>query len=362
MVRAADASLSGRRGTTALRAEPDDGPGYTADVVRTDRRHLSNALYLLAARVHDVAGTDWAGVLERAQPHLATMPNPIDEPRVQASIKMRAALYGRHPYGTRVTLDDLRALDPSMAPAWLPQLYGPRNAVLVVSGDLDLAGATRIVSGWFSEWQGPASGHPLNVPWVPPPVRASKREQVFITHRPVSAQVEVTFACRLPFPKTAHERAAQRIAASLLGGYLTEQIREQGGASYSIDTTSFVAPGGAAHIETGMSVDSRRLRDVLRVLHEQVDHLARGDVDKASLSQVQWALTRGAALRFQTSSDLAEEILQTVTQGLPLDAVAGDVDEVARVTPPDVQRIFAACNEGTVLSLVGDQTTIRGAL
>jgi predicted Zn-dependent peptidase len=185
---------------------------------------------------------------------------------------------------------------------------------------------------------------------------------VFITHRPVSAQVEVTFACRLPYPKTTHERAAQRTAASVLGGYLTEQIREQGGASYSIDSTSFVAPGGAAHIAAGMSVDSRRLRDVLRVLHEQVDHLARGGIDKPSLSQVQWGLTRGAALRFQTSSDLAEEILQTITQGLPLDAIAGDVDEVARVTPSDVQRIFAACNEGTVLSLVGDQTTIRGAL
>jgi predicted Zn-dependent peptidase len=161
---------------------------------------------------------------------------------------------------------------------------------------------------------------------------------------------------------TARGRAAQRVAAGVLGGYLTNQIREQAGAAYSIDASSGLAAGGAAQIEIEMSVDSRRLRDVLRVLHEQVDLLARGDVDKAALSQVQWALTRGAALRFQTSSEMAEEILQTTTLGLPIDAVAGDVDEVARVAPADVQRIFAACNEGTVLSLVGDQTTIRGAL
>ena len=362
LVRAAESSIGSQHGAAALRTEPDDGPGYTADVVRTDRRHLSNALYLLANRLRYIASTDWAGVLERAQPQLASLPAPVDEPRAQASLKVRAALYGRHAYGTRAGLDALRALDPGMAPAWLPHLYSPRNAVLVVSGDMDLAAATRIVAGWFSDWQGPESAKRLSVPWVPAPLRGPQHEQMLITHRPVGAQVEVTFACRLPYPKTAHERAAQRIAAGVLGGYLTGQIREQAGAAYSIDTSSGLAPGGAAQIETEMSVDSRRLRDVLRVLHEQVDLLARGDVDKAALSQVQWGLTRGAALRFQTSSELAEEILQTTTLGLPIDAVAGDVDELARVTPTDVHRIFAACNEGTVLSLVGDQTTIRGAL
>ena len=362
LVRAAEAGGTGQRGAAALRTERADGPGYTADVVRTDRRHLSNALYLLADRVHDVAGTDWAGVLERARPRLASMPAPIDEPRAQASAKVRAALYGSHAYGTRAGLDNLRVLDPSLAPVWLPQLYGPRNAVLVVAGDMDVAAATRIVAGWFSDWHGPASARRLNVPWVPPPLRAQKREELLITHRPVGAQVEVTLACRLPYPKTARERAAQRIAASVLGGYLTNEIREQAGAAYSIDSTAFLAPGGAAHIETAMSVDSRRLREVLRVLHAQIDLLARGDVDKAALSQVQWALTRGAALRFQTASELAEEIMETITLGLPIDTVTGDVDELARVTPPDVHRVFAACNEGTVLSLVGDDATIRGAL
>ncbi len=55
-------------------------------------------------------------------------------------------------------------------------------------------------------------------------------------------------------------------------------------------------------------------------------------------------------------------ILQTMTLTLPIDAVTGDVDEVARITPADVHRVFAACSEGTVLSLIGDAATIRGAL
>ena len=60
LVRAAESSVGSQHGAAALRTEPDDGPGYTADVVRTDRRHLSNAIYLLANRLRYIAGTDWA--------------------------------------------------------------------------------------------------------------------------------------------------------------------------------------------------------------------------------------------------------------------------------------------------------------
>ena len=170
------------------------------------------------------------------------------------------------------------------------------------------------------------------------------------------------FACRLPAPTTARERVAQRLVAGLLGGYLSAQIREQAGAAYSIDSDVDTLPGGGAHLTAAMSVDTRRLRDALRVLRGEVDALAAGHVDKGALSQVRWTTARAAALEHQTGLATAAQLLEAFILGLPPETLAADNDELAHVGPRDVARMFAPCLSSRVISLVGDEATIRAAM
>jgi zinc protease len=340
-----------------------DGRGFTADVVRTDRRRLSNALYALAHRLQLVAHVDWQGLLARAQSHVTQEDlQAHDEPRLIAADRMLAALYGQHPYGRRFRAQDLMALDPSLAPQWLPYLYNPRNGFLIVVGDFDPNVAAWLVSGWFASWTGmPGSGR-LTAPPVIPPDGRPRRETVVITHRPVTSQVEVAFACRLAFPTTGRERAAQRMLADLLGGYLSTQIREQAGAAYSVDSTVSVLPAGGAHLTVGMSVDTRRLRDALRVLHAELDALAAGRIEKGAVSQARWSLTSDEAIGYQTGLRTAAEILQGFSLGVPLEALTTDADEIGRVSEKDLAQAFAPCRSARVLSLIGDEATIRAAM
>jgi hypothetical protein len=120
MVRLVEAELH-KRNPNRMEVIRVDGRGFTADLVRTDRRRLSNALYALADRLKVVAETDWQGLLARAQA-TATPEDlrPRDEPRAVAGARLLAALYGQHPYAHRVRGADLMALDPSLAPQWLP--------------------------------------------------------------------------------------------------------------------------------------------------------------------------------------------------------------------------------------------------
>jgi zinc protease len=344
------------------RLEKADGPGYTADLVHTDRGHLSNALYMLADRLQAVAETDWARLLTRAQRHGSGHTPPPEEPRQLASMKLSAALYGAHPHARRVRAADILALDPDVVPAWLPRLYNPGNAVLIIAGDIDTDAAARLADGWFGAWRGAAGTGRLGVPDVAPPEGGGGRESVLITPRPVATQVELTFACRLAAPKTPRERAAQQMVAGLLGGVLTEKVREQAGAAYSIDSAAAALPGGGAHLEVAMSVDSRRLRDALRVLRGQVAALAAGRIDQGAISQARWSLTRGAAMRFQTSTELAETLFQRLTLGTGPAAVAAEPDEILRVDDRDLARAFAPCAARPILSLVGDDALVRAAL
>jgi zinc protease len=340
-----------------------DGRGFTADFVRTDRRRLSNALYALANRLRLVADVDWQGLLSRAQSQIT--PDDLqahDEPRSVAALKILGALYGQHPYGRRFRAADLMALNPALAPQWLPHLYNPRNGFLVIVGDIDVQVAAWLVSGWFGSWQGAPNAGRLTAPPVGAPATRPARETVQITHRPVASQVEVTFACRLPFPATGRERAAQRMLADILDGYLTTQIREQAGAAYSVDASASTLPAGGAHLTVGMSVDTRRLRDALRVLYAELDALAAGKIDKGAVSQARWSLAGEDALDYQTGIKTAGEILGAFALGVPLEALDGDADELARVTDKDIARAFAPCLSSRVLSLVGDEATIRASM
>jgi zinc protease len=362
MVRVVEAQLH-KRHPTKMEVLRADGRGFTADFVRTDRRRLSNALYSLADRLKTVAGTDWRGLLARAQ--AVATPDDLrshDEPRIVAAGRMLEALYGRHPYGHRVRGADLLALDPSLAPQWLPYLYNPRNGFLVIVGDIDVNAAAWLASGWFGSWQGQVGTGRLTAPPVTPPGTRATREKVLITHRPVASQVEVVFACRLAFPTTGRERAAQRMLADLLGGYLSTQIREQAGAAYSVDGSVSALPAGGAHLTVAMSVDTRRLRDALRVLHGELDALAAGRIEKAAVSQARWALATEDALDYQTGLKATSQILEAFSLGVPLEALSTDADELAQVNDKDLARAFAPCVSSRVLSLIGDEKTIRGAM
>jgi zinc protease len=362
MVRVVEAQLH-KRHPTKMEVLRADGRGFTADFVRTDRRRLSNALYSLADRLKTVAATDWQGLLTRAQ--AVATPDDLrshDEPRMVAAGRMLEALYGRHPYGHRVRGADLLALDPALAPQWLPYLYNPRNGFLFIVGDIDVNAAAWLASGWFGSWQGHVGTARLTAPPVAQPGTGATREKVLITHRPVASQVEVVFACRLAFPTTGRERAAQRMLADLLGGYLSTQIREQAGAAYSVDGSVSTLPAGGAHLTVAMSVDTRRLRDALRVLHAELDALAAGRIDKGAVSQARWALATEDALDYQTGLKATSQILEAFALGVPLEALSTDADELAQVSAQDLARAFAPCVSSRVLSLIGDEKTIRAAM
>ena len=186
LVRVVDPGRPDNRRPGTLEVIKADGAGFTADFVRTDRRHLSNALFLLADRLKAVAETDWRTLLKRAQKRRLddSGPSSPEDPRVVAAARVDAALYGGHPYARRVRGRDLLALDPALPPIWLPRLYNPRNAVLIVAGDVDVNAAATLVAGWFGDWHAKPDVGRLAPPPVPPPSARPTPETVLITHRP----------------------------------------------------------------------------------------------------------------------------------------------------------------------------------
>ena len=89
---------------------------------------------------------------------------------------------------------------------------------------------------------------------------------------------------------------------------------------------------------------------------------APGRIEKGAVSQARWALATEDALDYQTGLKATSQILEAFSLGIPLEALSTDADELAHVNAQDLARAFAPCVSSRVLSLIGDEKTIRAAM
>ena len=297
MVRVVEAHAAQDGTRPRWRSSRADGRGFTADFVRTDRRRLSNALYSLADRLKTVAETDWQGLLARAQ--ATATPEDLrshDEPRIVAAGRMLAALYGRHPYGHRVrrpgSAGARSVAGAAVAPAPLQSAQRlprhrrrhrrQRRRVAGVGLVRELAGSGR---------RGPPDGAARAPPGTRPTretgadhaparsrARSRSRSPAVSRSRRAAASARRNECCRTCWAATCRRRSANRRA---------RPIRSTARSS--------ALPAGGAHLSVAMSVDTRRLRDALRVLHAELDALARADRERRCQPGPLGARDRGRA-------------------------------------------------------------------
>jgi len=262
-----------------------------------------------------------------------------------------------------MAVDQLMRVDPDQVAEWLPRLYNPANATLVIAGDFDPARAEDLVGRWFAGWEGvPDDARPLDVPPVPPVPPGRPPETVLVTHRPGSTQVNMLLGCRLPGGRDPHALATARMLAGVVAARLTTRLREEMGAAYTVSGSADVLSGGGAHILINAAIDNRRFREALQVIRSDWDHYARGGFDRGTLSQVRWDLVRAAMLGYQTSTDTALRVLEGLNEGWSPAVLAAFPDAYRAVGATDLSRAFETCRATTVLSMLGDKPSIDAAL
>ncbi|HEX2569665.1 MAG TPA: insulinase family protein, partial [Polyangia bacterium] len=291
----------------ALEIRKVDDEDYSADLVLGGRRNLSNALLLLAGRLRALDQISWARVLHRLR---ATNPPVKESPATRATREFWRALYGEHPYARVLGTDALRAVQAAEMEAWVPRLYNPRNATLVIAGDFEPAWAESLAGNWFGTWQATEGTDLLEVPRVPPPPSGAPNERVLVTHRPASTQVELVLGCRLPSNNDPQSLATARMLAGLVESNLSTRLRKEAGAAYAVSGDGRTLRGGGAHLLVRTSIDNLRFREALRVVRGLWEHFGRGEFDRGSLSQVRWGLVRGESLSFQTAAETAVEVFE----------------------------------------------------
>jgi zinc protease len=141
------------------------------------------------------------------------------------------------------------------------------------------------------------------------------------------------------------------------GGFasrLYAEVREKRGLAYGVDTT--IVPLKHASVFIGsVATKNEQIGQSLELIRSEFKRVAAEGVTAAELSDAKSYLTGSFALRFDTSANIANQLLWTLVEGLGADYIENRNGMINAVTLEDVKRVAKRLFEGKepIVTVVG---------
>jgi zinc protease len=288
----------------------------------------------------------------RAQ-QLAELAYAARDPNRVAAEKWDALAFAGHPYGRpgngtpesvqRVTRDDL--ID------YCKRLFARDTLRVVVVGDIDAKTVGRMLDQVFGDL--PAKAKLAPVPDVMP--KATEKEKVIEMDVPQSV-------ARFGLPGIARKDKdfiPGAVLNQLLGGggfasRLTIEVREKRGLAYSV--YSYLHPyRHAAVFGGGVATKNEEIGRSLDVIRSEFKRMAAEGPTKEELDDAKKYLVGSYALRFDSNTKIANQLLAILLEDLGIDYVDRRNAEIEAVSLDDVRRVAKRLFEANepIVTIVG---------
>ncbi|MGI9077215.1 MAG: M16 family metallopeptidase [Gemmatimonadaceae bacterium] len=347
-----------------LGARIQTGSGWDATSValHTPTAQLDSALALFA----DVAlRPSWpANELARLRDERMTSLMQIrDRPPAIADRAFASILYGgEHPYGRPLTGTEAstKALRCADLQHFYSTYFRPNNATMIIVGDVSAGDITQRVEALFGKW---LAGKVPNVAFREPGLPAATT--VYLIDKPGASQSSVRIGA-VGVPRSTNDYFALLVMNTVLGGSFTSRLnanlRETKGYTYGansrFDMRRAAGPFTARAEVTGGKTDSS-LIEFMKELRAIRDTVPASELEKAKRY-----LQLGLPARFESTADIASQIIPVVLYDLPADYFNTYVRRIEDVTQADVQRVANRYLDPARMSIVivGDRKSIEPGL
>lgn len=257
-----------------------------------------------------------------------------------------------HPYGnprrgteaslTAITVDDLKAFHR--------RVFAKRELKIGVVGAIDAETLGLILDKVFGAL--PDDPQLTPVAEVAPVAGARTHETMAIP------QTVIRFG-GIGLKRADEDFVAAYVMNHILGGgsftsRLYKQIREERGLAYSVYT--FLAPFDHAGVFLGgTATRSDRADETLKLIDQEIRRMAESGPTEAELAEAKKYLVGSYALRFDTSSKIADELVGIQLEDLGIDYIKKRNDLIEAVTLDDVKRAAkrVLVEGGLTISVVG---------
>jgi zinc protease len=277
------------------------------------------------------------------------------DPGEVAGLAAMRALYGTGVYGHPAggTAASLRAITRADIERAYRSQWRPRNATLILSGDIDPAQARALAERHFGRWTGMTE---VTVALPSPPAPA--QGEIIVIDMPGAGQAAVAVARNAVARSDPRFYRALVANAVLGGGYsarLNQEIRIRRGLSYGAGS-GIEARRQAGPFAAQVQTRNDAAAEVLGLVLAEMRRLGAEPVPLAELTARRASLTGDFGRNTETTSGTAGLIGGFVMRGLGPDELARYLPGVLAVTPGEAQAAAAEllAPDGATVVIVGE--------
>lgn len=234
-----------------------------------------------------------------------------------ASYVLWSELYpAKSPYHAHAVLpSQLAKVDGAQIREFHRRFVVPKNATLVVAGDIDAAAAKDLAQRHFGAWTG---GEPPKTEFPAP--RAPDTTRVVVAHRAKSVQSDV-YVVGLAPPRSDPRWAQIRIATQVLGGGVASRlftdVREQRSLAYSTMATISEVAHGEQPLVLYAGTETRKTADAVTGLLDNVQRIRTSPPTSEETDSARRYLSDIFAIRMETLGAIADMVVTQDSLGLP---------------------------------------------
>jgi predicted Zn-dependent peptidase len=228
------------------------------------------------------------------------------------------------------------AIDAPGVRALYASRYSPATTTLVITGDIDVARATKLVEGRFGDWSGVGASR---APRADKPARESRATHHVI--RPNSPQSELRIG-HVGVPRTHPEYFHLVVMNAILGGLFNSRInlnlREAHAYTYgAFSAFDWRRDAGPLVVSTAVRTDvsAEAISEVLK----EIERMREQPVAEQELTLATSYLDGVFPIRYETTAAVAGALANQVIFGLPDDYFDTYRANIRNVTVQSVQRV-----------------------
>jgi zinc protease len=291
-----------------------------------------------------------ASAIERVKAQiLAGLRREAKEPNAIARNAFAAAAFPNHPYGMPLkgTLDGVPAIGRADLDAYRRRILARDGLRIAVVGDIDETTLAVALDRVF----GDLPAHAALSPVVDIAMAGGQTRSIDL---PVP---QSTIVFGMPGLARKNKDFVPAVVMNhILGGgsftsRLWQEVREKRGLAYSV--YSGLSPfRHSAMLAGATSTKNERAHESISVITEEIGSFAGGNVSADELDKAKKFLTGSYALRFDTSTKMARELLQAQLDDLGMDYFDRRNAEIAAVSADDIERVAKRLLDPTKMLVV----------
>ncbi len=280
-----------------------------------------------------------------------------------ANLAFPAIIYGSgHPYGaaTLGTEASVKSLSVTDLQNYYQANFKPNNATLIIVGDVSPSQIEQKINAVFGGWQ---RGDVSPLTYADPPKAGTTT--IYLIDKPGAAQSSFRIGA-VGVPRSTKDYFALSVMNTILGGSfssrLNQNLRETKGYTYGANTR-FDMRRAAGPFSASAEIVAAKTDSALLEFMKELNAI-RQTVPPTELSRAKRFLQLQLPGNFETTQDIAFQLVPVALYGLPLDYYNNYVQNIEAVTQADVARVAQQyINPGSLaVVIVGDRKSIEPGL